>query len=87
MQALSAVKQEIGWQTLDYEPTKNILFPIVDQLILLVNELTEEMVDKEAGMEWMAAAEMQDPVRVEFPICEKHQLFLSLYGCHACNDK
>lgn len=87
VQALLAIKQEIGWQTLDYEPARNILFPTVEQLVLLINELTVEMIDREAGMEWVAAAETQDPVRTGFPICEKHQLFVSIYGCHACNDR
>lgn len=87
LQALSGIKEELGWQTLNYEPEKELLFPVVDRLIHLTEQLTEELIEEAAAVEWLMAAKEDDPIVTGFPRCEEHQLLLSLYGCHACNDK
>lgn len=87
LQALSGIKLEIGWQTLNYEPTKELLFPVVDRLIQLADQLTVDMIDEAATDEWFAAAKEDDPVVTGFPLCKEHRLLLTTFGCHACNDQ
>jgi hypothetical protein len=44
-------------------------------------------IQPEALKEWLAAAEPDDPVLCGFPRCSKHQILLTVFGCHICNDQ
>lgn len=42
--------------------------------------------DSKATQEWLKAATASDPINTGYPKCKRHNIYLSLFGCIACND-
>ncbi len=83
---VDGMKQKLGWETLDYEPNTEIMFSRFDLFRNLVSMMTVADINQEEIEKWWAAAEADDPILNGYPVCEKHGVLLSLFGCHACND-
>ncbi|MGC6768224.1 hypothetical protein [Enterococcus sp. LJL51] len=81
LQAVTSIKKRIGWKSLDYCPSEELLFPVVNQLIALLEELTIEQIT------WLSFEEESALSAAAYPTCPYHGLLLSIYGCHACNDQ
>ncbi len=87
IQAISAAKERLGWEKLDYQPNEDILFPCLDLFAELLSGMDASKIQPEALKEWLAAAEPDDPVLCGFPRCSKHQILFTVFGCHICNDQ
>lgn len=87
LSVLDGVKQEIGWNNLDYRPNKEIMLQYIQKLSCLIEKMESDMIDERAGIEWREAAKENDPILCGFPKCEKHSVFLTLFGCQICNDR
>lgn len=87
LNVLNGVDNKIGWNRLDYIPKEEFINNCIKKLRIMLQKLTVDMIDEHIINEWLKAADNNDPVRNGFPRCQKHNIFLSLYGCHICNDK
>lgn len=85
LSVIDGVKDKLGWDTLDYQPSESLLLPCIEQFELFIKQITLAEVDGKAIQEWLAATE-SDTILDKFPKCPKHKVFLTCFGCHVCND-
>lgn len=83
---LQCTKKCVGWDTLDYMPNKILLFEKIDVLQKMLTKMVLEDIDDEAIQQWYDACDMIEPMKNGYPVCEKHGILLSAYGCMACHD-
>lgn len=81
---LQCTKKCVGWDTLDYTPNKALLFEKIDVLQKMLEKMVWEDVDYKAIQDWYEACDMTEPMKNGYPVCEKHEILLSVYGCIAC---
>lgn len=86
LSVIDGIRNRLGWETLHYEPNETLLFPCIAQFEKLIQQMTAELVDLQAGKEWLVAANIDDPILNGFPQCPKHCVFLTLFGCQICTD-
>ena len=87
LQVLDGVKEKIGWETLDYGPNEEIIFDRINSLqdmfhSIQINDINEELTDQ-----WLEDAEICKLIRDGYPKCKNHGIYMSIWGCLACNDK
>ena len=86
LQVLAGVKEKTGWETLDYDPNEEIIFDRINSLqdmfySIQVNDINEELTDQ-----WLEDAEICKLIGDGYPKCKKHGIYMSIWGCLACND-
>lgn len=79
-------EQRLGWETLDYTPNKEMIFPALKKFYKMVSEFTVNDILPGGLQEWLGAAEEYYPVMCGFPKCEKHDALLGCFGCQVCNN-
>ena len=79
-------EQKTGWDTLDYNPNKEMLFPLLEKFYDMISAFTVNEILPDSLEEWMGAAEEDDPKLCGFPKCEKHDALLCCFGCQICNN-
>lgn len=84
---LDGIDQQLGWETLNYEPNQELIRNCTSQFREMLEKLTEHDIDETAGAEWRKAATEDDPIHNGFPKCPKHDVYLTVFGCHICNDR
>lgn len=84
LKVLDGVKNKIGWEVLDYTPNEDILFGRIYGLKKMIEKMTVEDIDENSTLKWLKEDEM---ILKGYPKCKKHNIFLSIYGCMACNDE
>ena len=47
--------------------------------------MTEKDIESQEGQEWLNSAKEDEPMKNGFPVCQKHNVLLTLFGCHVCN--
>lgn len=82
----AGVKDRLGWETLGYEPNEALLFPCIVQFEKLIHKMKVDLIDQQAGKDWLAMADSDDPILNGFPQCTNHGVFLTLFGCQVCTD-
>jgi len=87
LEVVKGVKEKLGWETLDYTPKEEIIFPFMDTFSDMIKELKKEDIDENAIEEWEKACEDYEPLYNGYPVCEKHNVLLTIFGCHVCNDR
>lgn len=83
---LDGVRHKLGWELLEYSPSEEVVFGFITQIEQLLLKMTISDIDEEAVNEWLAALSDDEPLKQGFPTCTKHNVFLSLFGCHLCNN-
>lgn len=83
---ISAAKGRLGWEWLDYSPNEDMLFPCLDRFAELVSRVKASEIRPDILEEWLAEADISDPVLCGFPTCPKHHVLLTVFGCHICNN-
>ena len=87
LQVLDGVKEKIGWETLNYEPNEKTIFDRINSLqdmfhSIHINDINEDLTDQ-----WLEEAENCELISEGYPKCKKHGIYMSVWGCLACNDK
>lgn len=86
LRTIGGARAHLGWESLDYRPDRARLEDWLDCLEAMVTALSPEDIQDGAAAAWLAAAEPGDPVRNNFPKCPQHGIYLTAFGCLACND-
>ena len=86
LHTIEAAKYQQGWGQLDYCPNEDLLFPCLDRFAALVSRMDLSEIQPAVLGEWLSASDKSDPVMCGFPVCPKHHTFLSVFGCHLCNN-
>ena len=86
LNVIHGAENRLGWETLDYSPNEEMIFPVLKKFAELISVFSVEDIVRGCLEEWLGAAEEHDPVRCGFPKCEKHGALLSCFGCQICNN-
>lgn len=86
LQTVSAARNRLNWEKLDYHPNEETLFPCLDGFARLVSEMDASRIQPENLRAWLAQSSAADPIKRGFPLCPRHQTLLSIFGCHICNN-
>lgn len=86
MKTIELAENRTDWDKLDYAPNEELLFPMLNKFSGMLSKLSAKDIIQNALLEWLDAADKDDPVLLGFPKCGKHGTLLSCYGCHLCNN-
>lgn len=88
LNVIEGAKKKIGWDFLGYQPNEELLFPCLDQFYRLISIVDTSMLNPTVAQEWLdVAMEVpNDSVVCGYPHCQKHPVFLTVFGCQLCND-
>lgn len=86
IKVIDGARNRLGWEKLGYEPNEEIISRYLDNFERLINRMTMDDIRENALREWLLQAEANDPVYMGYPRCEKHNTFLTCYGCQVCNS-
>lgn len=86
IKVLEGIMDKVGWDTLDYEPNMEIISDKVHQLKEMFGKMQPEDINMIAVNEWLNDTSDTEPIKTGCPKCKKHNIYLSLFGCIACND-
>ena len=84
LRCIAAAREKLWWEKLEYEPHEELLMPQLDTFESFIRSMTEELVDENERLEWLAEADDDDPQLNGFPVCRKHQVLRSWCGCRFC---
>lgn len=84
--AVSGAKDRLGWESLDYAPQEELLFPCLDRFDRFLEQMDAAQIGPSALREWLAESSPSDPVFCGFPKCPKHHTLLTVFGCQICNN-
>lgn len=83
---INGARNKTGWEKLNYEPKEEHVSHCLDTFENLINKMTADDIQEEVLTDWLSGADENDPVRCGFPRCEKHNTFLTCFGCQICNS-
>ena len=88
LNVIEGAKKRIGWESLDYQPNEKLLFPCLDQFYELISNVDISMLNQAVAEEWLndATEIPSDPIVCGYPRCQKHPMFLTVFGCYLCNN-
>lgn len=86
LQVLNSVRQKNGWETLAYEPNEEMIFKRIDELEHMFCSIQADDINDEQTDRWLLDEELNKPIRNGYPKCKKHDIYMSFFGCMACND-
>lgn len=85
-ETLGLAKTGFGWDKLDYTPNKELLLQKIEILQKMLGQMIYEDVNYDIIQEWYDVCDDGEPMKNGYPICQKHGILLSVYGCVACHD-
>ncbi len=86
LDVIAAARNRTGWEVLEYTPNEKILSPCLDRFARIVSRMEAGDVLPDRLEQWLAAASDSDPGTRGFPLCPKHHVLLTEFGCHICNN-
>ena len=86
IKVINGARNRIGWEKLDYSPNEEIVLRYLDTFENLINRMTADDIRDDSLNDWLSKSEDDNPVYCDFPRCEKHNTFLSCFGCQICNS-
>ena len=88
LNVIEGAKRKIGWEFLDYRPNEELLFPCFDQFYHLISNVDTNMLNPTTTLNWLkdCMETPKDPVMCGYPCCQKHPVFLTIFGCYLCNN-
>lgn len=86
LNVIKAAENKLDWEKLDYIPEYRYLSSNLKRFREYVEKMTEYDINENAAVEWLDAAESDDPVNCGFPRCKKHNTLLTFLGCQICNS-
>lgn len=86
LHVLEGVMNKTGWSVLSYEPNTDIIFNKILRLREMFMQVTQEDIDFiEVGV-WFYDTKCGKAMEQRYLKCQKHGIYLSVFGCIACND-
>ena len=88
LNVIEGAKRKIGWEFLDYRTNEELLFPCFDQFYHLISNVDTNMLNPTTTLNWLkdCMETPKDPVMCGYPCCQKHPVFLTIFGCYLCNN-
>lgn len=86
LRLINGARNKTGWERLDYSPNEELVSNYLDAFENLIRRMTADDIREESLNQWLSEAEADDPIRCGFPRCEKHNVFLTRFGCQICNS-
>ncbi len=86
LQVVAEARARLGWERLSYHPNEALLFPCLDKFSDLLAKMDVSQACPDVLANWLADADVCDPVRNGFPKCPRHNTLLTWFGCHICNN-
>lgn len=83
---LAGVLKKSGWETLYYSPDIKIIRDKVSELNKMFSLLREDDISETFINEWKEDLKELESHKMKYPRCRKHGIYLSEFGCIACND-
>lgn len=74
----------LGWHTLDYQPNKSTIIPLLEKLDDMLKRFEITYVDEQNDAEWRDIFRESFPAG--YPICMCHYALMSEWGCVVCHD-
>lgn len=84
-EVLKGIENKLGWEVLDYIPNEKFLKTAVVYFRKMLQQMNEAIIDEKAIKEWIADSKKEEPMKNGFPLCKKHKILLTVFGCHICN--
>jgi len=81
---LAGIKSRLGWEVLDYTINEELLFPCIKQFENLLLQMTTKDINLTDIKRWLEELSDNDFLLNGFSKCPKHEVLLSIYGCHVC---
>lgn len=86
IKVINGARNKVGWEDLDYSPDEEFISHYLERFENLINRMTINDIREDALRNWLAESEAGDPVYCNFPRCNKHNIFLTCFGCQICNN-
>ena len=86
IQVINGARNKTGWERLDYRPNEEFVSNYLNAFENLIRRMTVDDIRENALDHWLSELEEDDPVWCGFPRCEKHNIFLTRFGCQICNS-
>ncbi|MDE5597924.1 MAG: hypothetical protein K2J04_08830 [Lachnospiraceae bacterium] len=86
IKVVNGARNRIDWEQLDYSPNEEIVLRYLDTFENLINRMTVNDIREDSLNDWLSESEADAPVYCDFPRCEKHNTFLTCFGCQICNS-
>ena len=86
IKVVNGARNRIGWEKLDYSPNEEIVLRYLDTFENLINRMNVDDIREDSLNDWLSKSGADDPVYSDFPRCEKHNTFLTCFGCQICNS-
>ena len=86
IQVVNGARNRTDWEKLDYSPNEELVSDYLDTFENLIRRMTMDDIREESLNHWLSEAKEDDPVWCGFPRCEKHNIFLTCFGCQICNS-
>lgn len=85
LKVLEGIENKLDWEALNYVSNEKFLETPVLYFRKMLQQVNESIIDEKAIKEWIADSKKEEPMKNGFPLCKKHKIFLTLFGCHICN--
>ncbi|WP_310601525.1 hypothetical protein [Anaerosporobacter sp.] len=88
LSVIKGMKTKLGWETLDYEPCMELLLEKIIDFESLILRMVQSDINVDEINAWIEATELDlyDQILKGFPVCPKHNVFLTVHGCHVCTN-
>jgi hypothetical protein len=86
LSVIDGMKNKSGWETLSFAPNEEFLNNYVQQFEEMILQMTKNDINTGNINKWLKEAALNYPADKGFPLCKIHNVFLTVHGCHVCND-
>ena len=85
---ISNAVAEMGWEKFDYTPNKDIVTSCLKQFAQMIEMFEQQHVDIDNYIEWRDCELLdgEPGIPIGYPKCQKHDIYLTCFGCLLCND-
>lgn len=86
LEVLEGIENKLSWEVLEYIPNEKLLKIAALYFRKMLQQVNESIIDEKAMIEWIADSKKEEPMKNGFPLCKRHKIFLTVFGCHICNN-
>jgi hypothetical protein len=86
LSVIEGMKNKSGWETLSFTPNEEFLNQYIQQFEEMILQMEKSDINTGNINKWLKESKADDPANRFFPLCDIHNVFLTIHGCHVCND-